>query len=117
MRQLIPIATLFSLTATASAEVSIVATDVGPSEITMTLDGAPLRASDLTLREASAPRSAAVHATSVRSYAEGNEAVALAIVYNGQEIYVGNDDLVPEEDPSRYLGVLKGMQGAKGYPF
>jgi len=34
----------------------------------------------------------------------------LAIVYPGWEVWIGNDDIVPEGDPSRYPGVLKPLE-------
>ena len=112
MRQLISIAAFFTLIAVrapAFADVSIVATGVDPGQITMTLEGPAIRAADVTLRDARDPRSAAARATAVRSYADGDEPLALAIVYNGQEVYLGNDDIVGEDDPSRYFGALKGI--------
>ncbi len=39
--------------------------------------------------------------------------VAVAFVFQGWEMWVGNDDIVPEEDPGRQLGVLKELE--KGF--
>jgi hypothetical protein len=38
--------------------------------------------------------------------------VALAIVYSGWEVWIGNEDLVKADDPSRSPGVLKSLSAA-----
>ena len=118
MRQFIPIAAVLTLAAgSAGADngTSVIGTSVvsTTSQIEVTLANAgEVHASMLTLRDSTTARSAAVRATSVRTFADGDEPVAIAFVYNGQEIYIGNDDLVPEEDPSRYIGVIRGLSEA-----
>jgi uncharacterized protein YegL len=49
---------------------------------------------------------------SKRDFQQGKETVAIALVIEGWEIWIGNDDLYPEDDPSRYPGVLKALQSA-----
>ena len=36
----------------------------------------------------------------------------VAFVFNGQEVWIGNDDYEPEESPARYLGILKNLKTA-----
>ncbi len=56
------------------------------------------------------PRGVIVPATEVIDFRHGNETIAIAIVVEGQEIYMGNDDFEPEDSAARYLGALKGIQ-------
>lgn len=49
---------------------------------------------------------------SKRDFQQGKETVAIALVIEGWEIWIGNDDLLPEDDPSRYPGVLKALESA-----
>lgn len=39
----------------------------------------------------------------------GGRGVALAVVFNGWELFAGNDTLLPEDDPSRFPGVLPAL--------
>lgn len=50
--------------------------------------------------------------TSKRDFNQGNDTVAIALVIEGWEIWIGNDDLLPEDDPARYPGVLKALEQA-----
>ena len=50
--------------------------------------------------------------TSKRDFQQGKETVAIALIIEGWEIWIGNDDLLPEDDPSRYPGVLKALEQA-----
>jgi len=59
-----------------------------------------------------------IKATKLVPYLKGQEPLALALVINGNEIWMGNDDYIPEDDPARHLGVLKGLkQGLQSVPF
>ena len=50
-------------------------------------------------------------AEKLREYAEGTETIAIALVINGQEIWIGNEDV--ETDPNAtYPGVLKNLSQA-----
>ncbi|HEY0251994.1 MAG TPA: hypothetical protein VGC41_10730, partial [Kofleriaceae bacterium] len=49
-----------------------------------------------------------VNAEKLRAYNEGKETIAIALVINGQEIWVGNDD-VETDDIAKYAGVLKSL--------
>ena len=46
------------------------------------------------------------------NHAAAGPPVALALVFAGGEVWVGNDALTPEGDPSRFLGALKGLEAA-----
>jgi hypothetical protein len=47
----------------------------------------------------------------LKSYTEGNETLAVALVINGQEIWIGNDDYETDEN-AKYAGVLKNLAQA-----
>ncbi|HEY1554579.1 MAG TPA: FHA domain-containing protein [Kofleriaceae bacterium] len=50
-------------------------------------------------------------ATKLREYTEGKETIAIALVINGQELWVGNEEV--EQDPTAaYPGALKNLEGA-----
>ena len=50
-------------------------------------------------------------ATRIRDYVDGTEPIAIALVINGQEIWIGNEDV--ETDPNAtYQGVLKNLEAA-----
>lgn len=65
-----------------------------------------------TLTDPSAKPPVTIKATSLRPFTSGGETIAIALVFNGQEIWIGNDDIEPEESTSRYLGILKGLKTA-----
>jgi hypothetical protein len=44
--------------------------------------------------------------------ARSKNAVALALLVSGAEVWIGNDDIEPEHDPSRYTGALKAIRAA-----
>lgn len=85
-------------------------------QIEATVIGAPnLEESKFFIKDNSAKVAVELKAISKRVYNQGNEPLALAIVMNGWEIWIGNDVEVPEvskEDPSRYPGVLIGLRAA-----
>jgi hypothetical protein len=82
-------------------------------QIEATVIGAPNLPSDkFTLREEGAKQPIEIKPMSKREYNQGNEKLAIAIVLNGWEIWIGNDDVLPEDDPSRYPGVLKALEAA-----
>jgi len=52
-----------------------------------------------------------IKASKLREYTEGKETIAIALVINGQELWVGNEEV--EQDPSAaYPGALKNLEGA-----
>lgn len=113
MNKLPPFLALTLLCGTAAAEPEILTSTVVGDRIEMTLAGArAFRPDEFALRDATTPRGAAVVASSVQSFEQAGGAVAIAIVYQGAEVWIGNDDIIPEEDPGRYLGALRGIRGA-----
>jgi hypothetical protein len=52
-----------------------------------------------------------VKAEKLREYTEGTETIAIALVINGQEIWIGNDDCEQDEN-AKYAGVLKNLSQA-----
>ena len=82
-------------------------------QIEATVIGAPnLPAEKFTLREEGAKQPVELKPTSYRPYTQGTEKLAIGIVMNGWEIWIGNDDILPEGDPSRFPGVLKSLEAA-----
>jgi FHA domain-containing protein len=82
-------------------------------QIEATVIGAPnLPSEKFTLREEGSKQLIEIKPTSKREYNQGTEKVAIAIVMNGWEIWIGNDKVLPEDDPSRYPGVLEAFEGA-----
>ncbi len=64
------------------------------------------------LTDPSAKPPVMLKATSLRPFTSGGETIAIALVFNGQEIWIGNDDLEAEDSPARYLGILKSLKTA-----
>jgi hypothetical protein len=52
-----------------------------------------------------------IKADKLREYSEGTETIAIALVINGQEIWIGNDDYEQDEN-AKYAGVLKNLEQA-----
>ena len=50
-------------------------------------------------------------ALSKRGYTEGTDTLAIALVISGQKIWIGNDEVEPDES-ARYEGVLKNLSSA-----
>jgi hypothetical protein len=81
-------------------------------QIEATVIGAPnVPAEKFTLHE-DVKQAVEVKALSKRDYAQGTERLAIALVMNGWEIWIGNDDVLPDGDPSRFPGVLKSLEAA-----
>ncbi len=90
-------------TATANDAPMIEATVVG---------GANLPIEKFLLTEPTAKPPVIIKASSKRDFNSGGETIAVALVINGQEVWIGNDDIEPEDSPSRYLGILKNLKTA-----
>ncbi len=81
-------------------------------QIEATVIGAPnFPAEKFTLRE-DIKQAVELKPLSKREYTQGTEKLAIAIVMNGWEIWIGNDDVLPDGDPSRFPGVLKSLEAA-----
>lgn len=74
--------------------------------------GATLTQDRFTLTEPGAKPSVIVKAATLRPFTSGTETIAIAFVINGQETWIGNDDIEPEDSPSRYPGILKSLKTA-----
>ncbi|MFT3695787.1 MAG: FHA domain-containing protein [Kofleriaceae bacterium] len=84
-----------------------------PPVIEATLVGAPKTTPDkITLNAVTKAGKVAVKADKVRSFAEGKETIAIAIVVDGAEVWMGNDDLPSTGDSS---GSGSGVEAGK-YP-
>jgi hypothetical protein len=87
--------------------------------IEVTVVGGPRLPQDkYTLRDADARPPIELHATAKRDFAQGNETLALAIVLDTWEMWIGNDDVIRDDDPdlarlaSRTPGILKPLEQA-----
>ncbi len=65
-----------------------------------------------TLYEPGAKTKVEFKPSAMHGYTEGSETIAIAFVMLGWEIWIGNDDLLPDDDPARYPGVLKALEQA-----
>lgn len=84
-----------------------------PRDIEVTVIGGPnLPKEKFTLRDAKSKEPYELKASVRRDFNQSTETVAIALVMNTWEVWVGNDDMLPEEDPSRYPGVLKSLEQA-----
>ena len=83
-----------------------------PSIEVTVIGGAMIPMDKFTIRDANAKVPVELHATAKRDFSQGTETVAVAIVMNTWEIWVGNDHVVDEADPSRYPGVLESLEQA-----
>src|SRR4051812_13773445 len=72
--------------------------------------GLPMEKFSLTDTTAKPP--VTVKASALRPYTAGTETVAFAFVFNGQEVWIGNDDYEGEESSARHLGILKNLKQA-----
>ncbi|HEU4733152.1 MAG TPA: FHA domain-containing protein [Kofleriaceae bacterium] len=82
-------------------------------QVEVTVIGAPnLPSEKFTLREEGAKQPIELKPSSRRDYNQGTEKLAIAIVMNGWEIWIGNDHVLPDDDPSRYPGVLEAFEQA-----
>ena len=71
-----------------------------------------------TIKEANAKLPISIKASNKRDFLQGNETVAIALVINGQEVWVGNDDIEDKDSPSLYPGILKDLKIAlQNVPF
>jgi hypothetical protein len=82
-------------------------------QIEATVIGAPnLPGDKFTLRDESAKQPVELKPVLKRDYNQGSERLAVAIVMNGGEFWIGNDDYVPQDDPVHCPGVLKSLESA-----
>lgn len=86
--------------------------DAAPQIDATVVEAPNLPVEKFTLREEGAKQPIELKAISKRDFIQGTETVAIAIVLEGWEIWIGNDDYIPEDDPSRYPGILKSLEQA-----
>nr|HEX4317390.1 FHA domain-containing protein [Kofleriaceae bacterium] len=122
---LLAVAAVTALAGPARAEVDFEVKAPDPHQpgsapsLEVTVIGAPkLPADKLSLRDAAASPPVTLHATQVRDVSQGPETIAIAIVMNSWEMWVGNDDYIAADDPdpaklqSRTPGALKAVEQA-----
>lgn len=81
-------------------------------EIEATIIGGQKTTQDkLTLSTTNAGQKVTMRAAKVREYTEGKETIAIALVINGQEIWIGNDEYETDEN-AKYQGTLKNLSSA-----
>ena len=84
-----------------------------PTHLRATLVNVPdARPAEITLVADSGER---VTATSVTPYARTSQAIAIALVYSGDEIFIGNEEHEPA-GTSRFHGTLNALKAALGQP-
>jgi hypothetical protein len=75
------------------------------------VDGPNVPLDKFSLSDPSAKAPVALKAINKREYTEGTDTIAIALVINGQEIWIGNDKV--EQDPAaQYQGVLENLTAA-----
>lgn len=84
--------------------------DDAPTIEATVVGGPTVPINQFTLTDPSAKPPVVVKASALRPYSEGSETIAVAFVFYGQEIWIGNDDKEPEESSSRYPGILKSLK-------
>ena len=81
--------------------------------IEATIIGGPMTTNDkFTLRDGNAKTPSEMHVIGKRDFNQGTETVAVAIVMNTWEIWVGNDQVLEPGDPALYPGVLVSLEQA-----
>lgn len=88
------------------------AKDDAPSIEATIVGGPTVPVEKFTLTDSTAKPPVSLKATSLRPFTAGSETVAIAFVINGQEVWIGNDDIEAEESPARHLGILKNLKQA-----
>jgi len=84
-----------------------------PPQLEATIVGGPaLPIERFTLVEPGAKTPHVAKAVSLRRFTPDTDTLAVAFVFNGQEVWVGNDDYEPDDSPARYLGALKHLKTA-----
>jgi hypothetical protein len=82
------------------------------------IGGATVPQDKFVITEPGAKPPVTIKASALRPYTAGTETIAIAFVFNGQEIWIGNDDIEPPDSPSHYPGILKNLKTAlQSVPF
>ena len=86
--------------------------DLAPTIEATVVGGPTVPQEKFTLTEPSSKTPIAIKASALRPYTAGTETIAVAFVMNGQEVWIGNDEIEPEDSPARHLGILKNLKQA-----
>jgi hypothetical protein len=73
--------------------------------------GAKTTVDKFSLTTTNAGQKVTMKADKLREYTEGTETIAIALVINGQEIWIGNEEVEPDPN-AQYQGVLKNLETA-----
>src|SRR5262245_7504502 len=73
--------------------------------------GAKTTVDKFSVSTTNAGQKVTMKAEKLREYTEGTETIAIALVINGQEIWIGNDEYETDEN-AKYGGVLKNLEQA-----
>lgn len=83
-----------------------------PPMIEATIVGGPKTTLDkFSISTTNQNQKVTMKASKLRDYVDGTETIAIALVINGQEIWIGNDD-VEQDENAKYAGVLKNLEAA-----
>jgi len=111
--QLAGILFVLGISGTAAAEVDAMLTVVpgqgttAPQIEALVTGGPRIPLGAITLRD---PRGVTVPAAELVEFKNSKRTIAIAIVFNGQEVWTGNDTIEPEDSPARYLGALDAIR-------
>ncbi len=72
--------------------------------------GRPLRSGQRGPGDAAGPGDLVITPISIRPFSAGPDSIAIAILFNGQEIWAGNDEIEPADSSARYPGALDGIR-------
>ncbi len=86
------------------------AKDDAPTVEVTIVGGPTLPLDKFSIVDPSAKPPVTLKAIALRPYASGSETIAVAFVINGQEVWIGNDDIEEEGNPARHLGILKELK-------
>lgn len=73
--------------------------------------GAKTTVDKFSISTTNAGQKVTIKADKLRDYTEGTETIAIALVINGQTIWIGNDEVEPDPN-AQYQGVLKNLEAA-----
>jgi hypothetical protein len=86
--------------------------DKAPSIDVTVVGGPALTVDKFSLSTTNKGVKVTMKAEKLRPYAEGTETLAIALVINGQMIWIGSDEIPDIDDNSKYPGVLKNLEQA-----
>ncbi len=88
------------------------AKDDAPTIEATVVGAATLPVEKFALVDASAKPPVTIKASALRPYAAGTEAIAVAFVFMGQEVWIGNDEIEGENSTASHIGILKNLKQA-----